>query len=111
MIGCSTLFRGPCDDFDLSLALVQNLGVGNSFGGIVKALYGEVVGDYEATYAFLFSDDTAVGATSTHQRNTLLLTLHGSVAAVPEPGTIGLVLAGLIVIIFGSRRRKQQAVI
>lgn len=100
--GCS----GDCSAFKLSLSSIQNLGAGSHFAGFVDENYYDVVGNYEATYTFLFSDDTSVGATSTHKQNTLFLTVSGSVAAIPEPGTIALVLAGLSII--GTRRRNQQ---
>lgn len=99
---------GDCDDFKLTLAALNDLGVGSHFDGFIDEFYQDIVGNYAATYEFLFSDDTSVGASATRKQSSLFLNVHGSV--VPEPGTIALVLAGLGVIGIGTRRRKQQAV-
>lgn len=96
---------GDCSAFELSLALIQDLVAGNSFGGFVGESFNNVVGDYAATYSFLFSDDTSVGASSTHRQNSLSLNVSGSVAAIPEPGTIALFGLGLVGLCLA--RRKQ----
>jgi hypothetical protein len=95
---------GNCGAFDVTLPSFQDLAAGGSISGNA-ALATNVAGDYAATYQLVFSDDTAIGASSTHLQNSLTLNLQGSVPAVPEPGNWALLSLGLIGLAF--RRRKQ----
>jgi hypothetical protein len=95
---------GHCDAFDVTLPSFQDLAAGASVAGSA-GLATSAAGDYAATYKLVFSDDTAVGATSTHLQNSLTLNLQGSVPAVPEPGSWALLSLGLLGL--AVRRRKQ----
>jgi hypothetical protein len=95
---------GNCDAFNVTLPSFQDLAAGSSVAGSAEIVT-SVAGDYAATYKLLFSDDTGVGATSTHLQNSLTLNLRGSVPAVPEPGSWALLSLGLIGLAFV--RRKQ----
>ena len=62
-------------------------------------------GNYGATYTLKFKDDDAIGATQSQLENTLTLSVQGTVAAVPEPGSWALLSIGLLGLSF-CRRKK-----
>jgi hypothetical protein len=95
---------GNCGAFNVALPSFQDLAAGTSVSGSA-GLTASAAGDYAATYKLVFSDDTAVGATSTHLQNSLTLNLQGSVPAVPEPGSWALLSLGLIGLAFRSRKQ------
>jgi hypothetical protein len=99
---------GDCGAFTLTLpgtpGASWNVAAGGSVAG-TTALTQYATSTSKATYLFTFSDDTAVGATNTHLRNTMQLT----VAAVPEPSEWAMLMAGLLVIGFIARRRQTPA--
>jgi hypothetical protein len=91
---------GDCGAFNVTMTL-QDLAGGSSASG--NAALSGAPGNYLATYSLVFSDDTAVGATSTHLQNSLSLTV-----AVPEPAEWAMLLAGLLVVGFIARQRKSM---
>jgi hypothetical protein len=95
---------GNCGAFNVTLPSFQDLAAGTSISGNA-AFATNVAGDYAATYQLVFSDDTAVGASSTHLQSSLTLNLQGSVPAVPEPGAWALLSLGLIGLTFHRRKR------
>lgn len=64
------------------------------------------IGNFNAHY-FLTLSDADVGAASTRATYQMELNLVGNVAAVPEPETYAMFLAGLGLMGFKSRRRKN----
>jgi len=99
---------GNCGAFNVTLASFQDVAAGVSKTGSA-ALATATAGTYNATYTLTFSDDTAVGATSSQLQNTLTLSLQGSVGAiaapVPEPGSWALLSIGLAGLAFRRRRK------
>ena len=63
------------------------------------------IGYEGATYTLKFKDDDAIGATQSQLENTLTLSVQGTVAAVPEPGSWALLSIGLLGLSF-CRRKK-----
>lgn len=103
MIGLSCT-GGDCGAFNVTRPYFQDLLADASVAG-AAVLATTVPGQYGATFALSFRDDTAVGATASHLDTVLTLDLHGSVAPVPEPGTWAFMSVGLIGLAF--LRRKQ----
>jgi hypothetical protein len=95
---------GDCGAFGVTIPSFQNLVAGGSAAGSASLLASNV-GNYSATYLLTFSDDTAVGATASHLTNTLTLSVGGSIAPVPEPGSWALLSLGLIGLAFRARKK------
>ena len=97
------MHSGDCAAFNVTLASFQNLAGGSSVAG-TTALTASATSNSAATYLLTYKDDNAVGVAGTQLQNTL--TLH--VAAVPEPAEWTMLIAGLLVIGFIARRRRQN---
>lgn len=95
-----------CSDFSLSLASFSALAAGQSMSGSV-ALLASTSGSYSGQYLLTFDDDRLVGVGQL--QNSLTLNVTGNVAAVPEPETYAMFLAGLGVMGFLGRRRRKSA--
>lgn len=92
-----------CSDFNVAHLSVQDLLAGRS-ASVMASLMATAPGTYTAQYLLTFADDAAVGVGQ--QQNTLTLNLTGTVAAVPEPGSWGLMLAGLVSVAFVVCRKS-----
>jgi endonuclease I len=91
---------GDTSKLTTDLSLLDNLAAGGN-QSFTANLDTSQIGTFSATYFLNSSDDTSLtGATAGQQ---LVLTLTGSVAAVPEPASIALLVTG--VLIFRFRRR------
>lgn len=91
---------GDTSKLTTDLSLLDNLAAGGN-QTFMANLDTSQTGSFSATYFLNSSDDTSLtGATAGQQ---LVLTLTGSVAAVPEPTSIALLAIGLL--IFKIRRR------
>jgi hypothetical protein len=90
-----------CANFTVSHLQMPNVPADGSALGLAS-LVATAPGTYAAQYLLTFTDDTALGVGQ--QQNTLILNLTGTVAAVPEPGSWGLMLAGLAGLAVVQRR-------
>lgn len=100
-----TCTSGDCGAFDLSLASFADIAAGSSVSGL-SSLLATAAGNYFATFELKFSDDTAVGAASSRQQNSLFVELSGSVSPVPENESYAMFLAGIAALGVVSRRRR-----
>lgn len=94
---------GACDVFSLQIDPVNGLAVGGSTSGMVGFLGGE--GSYSAQFTLHFADDDAIGAASSRLGQDLVLDV--SVSAVPEPGSVAMMFAGLATLV-GWRHRQSR---
>ncbi len=85
----------PSNVFSSSLAQFRTLAAGASTSAFVS-MDTAVVGDFTASYLLNFSDEDLAGATT----RSMTISMMGSVVAVPEPATLGMlwiaVAAGLL---------------
>lgn len=96
---------GDCAAFNLSWAALSDLNANGSASGTAR-LISTVAGQHSATYSFRLGDDTSIGVGQTSE--TLSFTLNGTVAAVPEPESYAMFLAGLLALTTVSRRRRSS---
>lgn len=74
-----------------------------------------VLGSFNATYLLMFSDEDVGAATSRHNNLMLTLNLMGNVApapalaSVPEPGSLALLGAGVLGLVWRRRVRRSAA--
>jgi endonuclease/exonuclease/phosphatase family metal-dependent hydrolase len=96
----SSSASGP---FSSDLALFQALVAGTA-RDFHLSMATDAPGVFDETYTLLFSDENLPGATAV---NSLTLHVTGQVAAVPEPGVIGLLAIGLGGICLRYRHGRQ----
>lgn len=105
MDGATVSCTGNCAAFSLSPLTINHLAAnGNASGS--AALIASTAGSYSASYLLTFKDDVGTVGVG-HASNTLTLNVSGNVAAVPEPETYAMFLAGLGAMGFLGRRRKS----
>lgn len=105
MDGATVSCTGNCAAFSLSPLTISNLAANGSASGSA-ALIASTAGSYSASYLLTFQDDAGTAGVG-HANNTLTLNVSGNVAAVPEPETYAMFLAGLGAMGFLGRRRKS----
>lgn len=105
MDGATVSCTGNCTAFSLSPLTISNLAANGSASGSA-ALIASTAGSYSASYLLTFQDDAGTAGVG-HANNTLTLNVSGNVAAVPEPETYAMFLAGLGAMGFLGRRRKS----
>ncbi len=84
---------------DLSLFSSLDAGFTNAF---TAALNTSSIGTFSASYTLQFSDENLPGAAAL---GNMTLTLMGSVAAVPEPSTVCLIVTCALLTLAGKRQR------
>jgi len=98
---------GDCGDFLVSGYNQQDMAAGATRVMSTRQTdFG--TGLHQATYHFVFSDNTSVGALSSQRTTALDLTLSNVVPSVPEPASGWLLLAGLGVMGVVGRRRQPR---
>lgn len=100
----SFAINNPLAPFSTDLATFSNLNAGlhNNFNVLFNTAN---VGSFSAQYTLAVSDENLAGATG----DSLLLTVHGIVQAVPEPASIVMAsMAGLALVYAGVRRRRAK---
>ncbi|MBK7424765.1 MAG: S-layer family protein [Propionivibrio sp.] len=87
----------------------NNIAAGNSLaGGLSVGFSGTSLGSFDR---LIVLNRLSTNSSLTEPERQLLaieLRLQGEVLAVPEPGTYGMMLTGLLVVVFGARRRTAR---
>ncbi|MRR51397.1 MAG: PEP-CTERM sorting domain-containing protein [Rhodocyclaceae bacterium] len=99
---------GSGDTGKLTTDLTSFTNMGQGYNQSLGAwLDTSTVGSFSAHYLLTLSD-ADVGASNTRGTYQMDINLVGNVAAVPEPETYALMLAGLGLMGFVARRRQQR---
>jgi len=98
---------GVASPFSLSgFSDFDNLAAGSSFVGLQVLFAGSTIGNFENNIVLSSTGFNASGYAVALDDRTLVL--RGTVTPVPEPGTYGMILTGLLVVVFTVRRRTAR---
>ncbi|MEY2689849.1 MAG: hypothetical protein RL375_4048 [Pseudomonadota bacterium] len=98
-----------CASFKIDLSF-SNVAAGTQVGGSILLDPNSALGTHNASFVLQFRDDDGTGSAATQRFNTLTINASGNnVAAVPEPHSAAMLLAGLGAIACMSRRRRRAS--